>query len=389
MFMRTLVFATVFMTGLTPWVFVSSAQATGEPQFLDFNDDDTVSVNDTVKGTELDIGNLQSVWDTICTQDRNKSAVIRWQATQTEVLCLNLRIAMSTTIVFPGDQEVVTAILGDPRGFVATKIAQRPNMLHLRAQNITGADTQMTVVARPVSEEGNGADQVLTFYLRSYPVDTNVRPNLTVFVEPSPPAAAGDYVLDFEGSSQSLPPIPEATEVDVVNTATPAEMPLWRDDAMTGAKEGEWTRAIEFDADKLRFSDYKIYARNEDSTSIAPVRAFHDGVFTYLDFGEDGRSDRVLQPVAHLVVDGVDSRVNKRVVGKNNNILVVEAVGTITLRNGARVVCVVYQGSPVKKPNNVVVGLPGGDDNGQKAAREQGATRSTDDPDEPWTRKER
>jgi type IV secretory pathway VirB9-like protein len=82
----------------------------------------------------------------------------------------------------------------------------------------------------------------------------------------------------------------------------------------------------------------RMFARNEADTDIAPERIFEDGIFTYFDFGD--RSDSIARPVVHHLVDGVDTAVNTRTAGARGNILIAEAVGDFSLRNGNRVVCV-------------------------------------------------
>ena len=80
-------------------------------------------------------------------------------------------------------------------------------------------------------------------------------------------------------------------------------------------------------------------ARPEDSI-IAPVAAWRDDRFTYLDFGPRAASMN-LWPSPSLVVDGVDSPVGTRVSGPNRSVMVVEALGNITLSSGSRRVCIV------------------------------------------------
>lgn len=118
------------------------------------------------------------------------------------------------------------------------------------------------------------------------------------------------------------------------------------------AQEGatDWLRDIPFDINKLRFDEYRMEKGGaKDSDKIAPDRVFHDGVFTYLYYAR-GRMDVVHRPVVHLVIDQVDNPVNTRTGGPHGNIIVVEAVGDMTLRNGERVICLRYLGD-VHRPS--------------------------------------
>src|SRR5260370_10582803 len=73
--------------------------------------------------------------------------------------------------------------------------------------------------------------------------------------------------------------------------------------------------------------------------SIGPQRVFSDGVFTWFDYG--ARWDCEGLPAVYRVIDGVDTPVNTRIKG---SMLVAEASGAFTLRNGQRTVCVRPEG---------------------------------------------
>jgi type IV secretory pathway VirB9-like protein len=103
---------------------------------------------------------------------------------------------------------------------------------------------------------------------------------------------------------------------------------------VTGETSPDFLKPVAFDPDKLNFN----FDMSGDR-SIAPTRVFTDGVFTWFDYGD--RWDREDLPAVYRVVDGVDTPVNTRV---NGTILVAEAVGAFTLRNGQRTVCVRPEG---------------------------------------------
>jgi hypothetical protein len=99
----------------------------------------------------------------------------------------------------------------------------------------------------------------------------------------------------------------------------------------------DYLRSIMFNPENLQFN-MRIFARHPGDTEIAPIRAFSDGIWTYFDYGH--RADTVQRPVVFRVIDGVDSMVNTRTAGPNGNLVIAEAVGNFTLRNGNKVVCV-------------------------------------------------
>lgn len=82
--------------------------------------------------------------------------------------------------------------------------------------------------------------------------------------------------------------------------------------------------------DKYNF-DYEF----SGSENIAPIKAFDDGVFTYLEFGKEN-----YELPAIYVVDttGYEGLVNYRIV--ENYVVIEQIVSQLTLRSGADIVCV-------------------------------------------------
>ncbi|WP_204348969.1 hypothetical protein, partial [Klebsiella pneumoniae] len=72
-------------------------------------------------------------------------------------------------------------------------------------------------------------------------------------------------------------------------------------------------------AGRLR-TDLKILASPPAASIIAPVAAWRDDRFTYLDFGPRAASMSTW-PVAALVVDGIESPVGTRVAGPNRSVM--------------------------------------------------------------------
>ena len=151
---------------------------------------------------------------------------------------------------------------------------------------------------------------------------------------PGIPASAGRGALPADAAAAVAAAV--AAQAPAVSTDTAAPIPA--------KPAGEdYLRRIDFDLASLRWTDFEIQVPTADDAAIAPERVFHDGLFTFFDFGQ--RADSMERPVAHLVVDGVDSPVNTRTGGRHGSILIAEAVGDFTLRAGPRVVCVRYRPS--------------------------------------------
>ncbi|HIJ63198.1 MAG TPA: TrbG/VirB9 family P-type conjugative transfer protein [Rhodospirillaceae bacterium] len=278
------------------------AAATGaSPQFLNNTE---AAIDQQTRGDfpvmdrspSLPLGTLQRSWD------RPKPAtgqtapgIIHYMWHADFIMSLRTRDFMVTTLFLPSWERVNEFYLGDPVVFEAKRV--RPNVIAVRSRN-AGADSNLTVLGA----SGN----VYNFYLRSETWNSSQVSDLTVYVDAPRNEAQG--------------PVP-AAEGGGEETAAP----------------GDFLRQVAFRPENLRF-DMKMYARRKEDAAIAPQRVYEDGVFTYFDFGE--QSDSVARPVVHQLVDGVDTVVNTRTAGPRGNILIAEAVGDFTLRNGGRVVCV-------------------------------------------------
>jgi hypothetical protein len=127
-----------------------------------------------------------------------------------------------------------------------------------------------------------------------------------------------------------------AKESAPAKAASPASVPRsGADRRVAGELSPDFVKGIGFDPAKLRFD----FSMSGDRT-IAPKRVFSDGIFTFFDFGERWTSTDL--PAVYRVVDGVDTPVNTRIRG---TMLIAEASGAFTLRNGQRTVCVRPEGA--------------------------------------------
>ncbi len=293
-----------------------SSQAVASPQFLSTTEN---SIDQQTRGQfptmdrnpSLPLGTLQRSWDRpSAASGQTAPGVIHYMWHSDFVMGVRTRDFMVTTLILPQWEKANEFYVGDPVVFETKKI--RANVLAVRSRN-AGADSNLTILGAT----GN----VYNFYLRSETWNSTQVSDLTVYVDA--PRNADD--ADGEGGGGA-----SAASA----TATPAD-----DTAGYGVVAGmpDYLRRIVFRPEDLRF-DMKMYARNESDGDIAPERVFEDGIFTYFDFGD--RSDSVARPVIHHLVDDVDTVVNTRTAGPRGSVLVAEAVGDFTLRNGNRVICV-------------------------------------------------
>lgn len=265
------------------------------------------------RSPNMPLGTLQRSWDRpLPANGQSAPGVIHylWQADF--VMGVRTRDFMVTTLMLPNWEKVSDLYVGDSLVFEAKKV--RSNVIAVRSRN-AGADSNLTVLGA----SGN----LYNFYLRSEAWNTRQITDLAVYVDATRPeeesdTAATDMMIESKGGSGIVAP--------------------------------DYIRRIARRPEDIRF-DMQILARSARDAEIAPERVFEDGLFTYFDFGS--RADSMARPVVHQIVDGVDTVVNSRTVGPQGSILVAEAVGDFTLRNGAKVVCV------KRKPSH---GSEGGDE---------------------------
>lgn len=250
----------------------------------------------------LPLGSLQRAWDApFSSAGQATPGVMRYVWRPDFIMAVRTREFMVTTVHLPTWESITDIIVGDPVVFEATRV--RANILAFRP-NHAGADTNITVIG----VSGN----VYSFYVRSEGWNSDQVTDLTVYVS--------------------------ANRVDPTQGTAPSNNPMMGGvSALNNLNLPDYLRQIIFRPDQLRFN-LRILAPTPEDVEIAPERVFTDGVWTYFDFGS--RADIMRRPVIYLVQDGVDTLVNTRTAGPQGNVLIAEAVGNFTLRNGKRVVCV-------------------------------------------------
>ena len=139
-------------------------------------------------------------------------------------------------------------------------------------------------------------------------------------LQPSAPAAQQGSA----GGHQSAPFAPAVPNVKPPEGALPLGATV-SSDAMTVPRE----RMI-FNLTMLEV--------NEGDREIAPEYVYTDGVWTYFHYSK--RAASMDQPVIYRIVDGVETRVNTKTAGRFGEVIIAEAIGEFTLRNGQKTVCV-------------------------------------------------
>jgi len=269
----------------------------------------------------LPLGAVQEAWGSADA----KAGIYTVAYAPDEIVRLRIREKMPVTIVLPDWEEIGPIANGDPFVFGYQQIQK--NMVVVEAAHV-GADASLTIV-------GKASGRVYAFYLRAEGFNAAQIPDVVVYVKAAAPNGSRS-VMGAPPLSAARPA--PAAEAPSPGTAGPAAPVLGR---KAGLTDPDYLREVSFDPEKLRF-DFTMAG----DRSIAPERVFSDGVFTYFDFGT--RWEGTDLPAVWRVVDGIDTPQNTRIRG---SMLIAEATGAFTLRNGQRVVCVRPEGwEPTAKP---------------------------------------
>jgi type IV secretory pathway VirB9-like protein len=267
------------------------------------------------------LGLEQKAWDT---PEKSKSSrqiapgVIRFTWHPQEVARINIREGMLTVIKFPEDETIAATPYTSDSGSFEVTVAPNKRSFIIRSL-YAGIDGNVVAYG----SSGN----VYNFYLRSIPYNSSILPDTTVQVMvPGMSQATGETEVSSPAQAASY-----ASYDDLIEpSAKKAERNF-----KNGSKEFATVNPM---SPSNMANNIQIKVPGSEDAAIAPVRAWHDENFTYLDFGPRASSMN-MWPVAALVVQGVESPVGTRVTGRNRSMMVIEAVGNITLRNGDLLVC--------------------------------------------------
>lgn len=309
-------------------------------------------------GSSLPLGAVQPAFaNPKPAADQTAVGVKHYDWSQDLIMRIRARRAMDTVIQFPAWEHIDQVFLGDRRLFDAKAI--NPNTVFVTALR-AGADTNLVVTA----SSGN----VYNFYVRGESEASDIVPDMQVYVdvlERIVPGAGPRNTGSPEPVNDPLLPVSGPNARPGPSTAPHPFQDTANGDRTQGAKppvkkEAAYhTREIPYDPASAVY-DLGIFVPDKASIAIAPKRVWHDDVWTYFDFGEktDGMPER---PVVSLLIDGVDSPVNTRTAGSRNNIVIAQAIGNFTLRDGNKLVCV-KRLPPGQKPltaTQVTVGSKG------------------------------
>ncbi|SEP43196.1 TrbG/VirB9 family P-type conjugative transfer protein [Nitrosovibrio sp. Nv6] len=226
---------------------------------------------------------------------------------------IRLREFMDTTVSLPLGEEINAYSIGDAKNFRFVPLTKpgkegKPELKHLfrLAADYPGGDTNLSVVGK--------SGRIYSFYLRADSVQSSFLPALVVYIE---------------AEIEKRPEVEETPEKGATTVLPGAPVGVFDQQ-----KEVEYLRSL--DVPEMRDIRYSYVMSGEKT--LAPVKVFDDGVWTYFKFADENM-DRVKRlPALYRVIDGVDSPVNTRVV---DGTLVAETTSVgWTLRNGDSHLCI-------------------------------------------------
>lgn len=252
----------------------------------------------------INLGITQDAFFSSNNKDNIRS--IKWSPDVTPRI--RMRFGMTTTIVLPAGERIISAVRSNPKAF---RVLQEPNRKFanriILGANYSGVDSNLTLM----TESGN----IYPFYLFVDPVDSPYTPDFVVYLNT---AAEAEYkTFQFDDKLQ-----PQKAEIPQEFSETIAEHARSKPDYLKSLPN---TKSVNV--------DYKMYGEKD----IAPFAAYDDGNWTYFDYRGILVSDRL--PVLYKVVDGYDTVVNFRM---ERDFLIAESISPEgwTLKNGEKTLCI-------------------------------------------------
>ena len=293
-----------------------------------------------VSAGSVDLGQVHRAWDSPVSAPGQVAPGLKMVVyDRSAPIEVRTRQFMPSLIHFP-ECEIIDprdVILGDGEGFAAVPL--RANVLAIYTK-YEGVDTSLEAIG----QSGN----IYTFYVRGERLDSEDVTDLSIRIGlPGNPRAGSSAAPDFcaggfagagatraggtgAGFAGNIPPAHAGD--------SPLSLPAAREGASRAVTAPDYLREVKFDLDRLDFNSHRMFAARPEDAVIAPERIFSDGRFVYLDYGS--RAAQTRWPVVTMLVDGIDEPVNTRVIGERGQILLVMAMGDITLKSGQAVVCI-------------------------------------------------
>jgi ComB9 competence protein len=257
------------------------------------------------------------------------------------VLPIRVRRGMITLINFPEWELIEEVYIGDYATFDGKIVAPNAVLLYPKTGAHVGVDTNLMVFGR----SGNR----YVFYLRSEGINTDKLTHSVIDIEilPESGGVPKDVLAKAKGSkggsvSSGFGSMARSPLDPVSSTNIRKNM------------QDTWLQEIPVDPEKFRF-DLEIYVPNPEDAEIAPERVWRDEIFTYIDLGKKSLT-MIQRPIVNLLVQGSEVPVGFRTKGPHGRLIVVEAVGDMVMRNGARIVCIKMRKDPARGTEMVEYG---------------------------------
>lgn len=266
-----------------------------------------------------------------------------WQPGYTYTI--NARQNLETEIILPEGATITDKSVSDPNAW-AIDVTPDSHAVKLTPTTI-GVDANLLIT--------DDSGKTYSFYLRSHPWNYEYVADIIVNIGNYPAGiSASRNGISASSSQATLPGMDpdiardansnrwDRTENTAYNSHQydddPSARLTERPRALSTKPGEDYAAVASTGAGRIR-TDLTIKVGKKEDAIVAPVSAWRDDHFVYLDFGP--RATAMSQwPVPSLVVDSVESPVQHTVAGPNRSIMVIKALGPVVLRSGDHIVCI-------------------------------------------------
>ncbi len=305
-----------------------------------------------------EVETLDSVQKAFSDSKPTDSTLVIDNYNELETYKLRLRVFMSTLIILPNEDEILTFKIGDESIFRVHVNGAR--VLAVQPE-VAGADTSLHI-------EGKSGN-FYTFYLRSDNDKSKYVPHLKVLIkdrhleemalresQKENLIASGFITTDVHSGET------DAALAEVSPLANPAKNVTSSDTVSATNDQFDFLEEVSIRPEDFNFN-YKIDGSSDSwfnfsspSDELRPTFVFDDGKFTYFQFGTENTTESASNlPAVFRVVDLSDVPVNTTPFGAT---LRVEGVNNKwTLRLGTKYLCISRIVPLQKRPTNLAVEL--------------------------------
>lgn len=244
------------------------------------------------------------------------------------VMPIKVRQFAPTTLILPDWERIKPDAVFPGVGWIQDDVVS-PNTVEIRVTRV-GFDAPLKIFG----SSGN----IYFFWVTATGTNDPQVSDLIVTVQGNPPVSA----TEFPDSSSAWPTAyePSAAAPSAMPPVSSLPAPLQQ---VIGELPPQLRAEIP-DLTKIRVPHLLFEKHKGDAALIAPVRVVEDGVRTYFDFGS--QANERPRPTIEFLLDGVERPVDGYVHRDYPQVVIVDRIGSFTLRMENHIVCVLRTDHP-------------------------------------------